>query len=105
MESDLEDARSNSPWGGTRERIVWLMSWAEDQIAAGKITCRDVTVQALKTGGARSISDVALMALEMKHFLVDGTWLDELGMPGYARDRCRELFASIGTYRTMCGTG
>lgn len=82
---------------GTKGKIVWTLQAIDDWIRSGKISQKDVTVTALKTGG-KSLTDVALFQQKVKSHLL-GSWLDHQPFPSYMKDKLRQIFASHVSYR------
>ena len=78
-------------------KILWLMRAVTDWVQTDKMTAENVSVSKLKSGSG-SISDVALMQLEMRDYLL-GAWLDGLNVPAYMKAKCREIFDNRATYR------
>ena len=84
---------------GTARKISWLMTAVQDWILTERVNAKDVTVASLKTG-AKSISDIALMQLSLRDYLL-GPWMDAQPFPPYMKSKCREIFDTRASYRTL----
>lgn len=78
-------------------KILWLMRAVSDWVQTERMAVDSISVSKLKSGSG-SISDVALMQLDMRDYLL-GAWLDGLNVPAHMKAKCREIFDSRSSYR------
>lgn len=81
------------------DRILWCVNCLDDGHKSGKYQHDEVSVPMLKTG-SRSVTDVMLTSKALKEHLL-GPWLDTMGFPTHIKDKCREIFASHSSWRTL----
>ena len=80
-------------------KITWLLCVLDDRLRAGTLDNSDIKVSTLKSGG-RSISDVALLQLEMRTYL-RGAWLDSIDLPSFMKAKLRDIFHDHDSYRSL----
>ena len=84
---------------GKKHKIVWVVESIDDAIESCRLRPEDFTHASLKTG-ARSFTDVFLMCLQCKEYLL-GEWLDSKNFPSYIKVKAREIFAGFASWRTI----
>ena len=84
---------------GKSFKIAWFMRRIQDNLQSGKIANGEITLAAIKTG-SRSMSDVALYALDMKKFLLND-WLDSQQYPSYVKEKARTVFETHDSWRLL----
>ena len=89
--------------GKSPKNITWLVASIDDQLGSKKIADKDVTVGAIKSATAKTISDPILHMQTIKQYLL-GDWLDSKEFPPYVKQRLREIFQPHASYRHIGST-
>ena len=83
------------------QKIDWLMRSLVDQLEQRKLDVGMLSVNAIRTRTKNNLSDQFLLTKKMKEYLC-GQWLDAQDIATACKEKIREIFASIQSYRTLC---
>ena len=86
--------------GKTQDKIEWFVLYLKDNIDSKKIDITDITKTTIKQGTKTSISDIALIQLKVKNYLL-GKWLETIYIMPEIKATLRTIFVSHASYRTM----